>query len=85
MDDLSPRGAALYTALVKSRPKGPLSRRDAAGLLGWSYGTTRRALDELLGHELLKLAAHETPRRYQLLDGIDLGKSARLTSPDALE
>src|SRR5262249_5663280 len=62
VDDLSPQGAALYRALVRER-RGPVTRREVAALLGWSYGTTRRALDELAAHELLRLTNEDVPRR----------------------
>jgi hypothetical protein len=82
-EDLSTRAAALYRALTKTKSTGAISRRDAAGLMSWSYTTTRRALDELLAHELLKLADNESPKRYRVLD-VPAAEASGLTPPDEL-
>ena len=83
-EDLSPRAAALYRALGNEKVKGTTSRRDAANLMAWSYTTTRRALEELVAHELLRPAGQETPRRYEVLD-VPAAEHVGLTRPDELE
>lgn len=82
IEDLSPRGTALYRTLARREGRAPVGRREAAALLGWSYTTTRRALDELVSHELAKLVEGDAPRRYRLLDGAALPTVGGLTHPD---
>jgi hypothetical protein len=82
-EDLSTRAASLYRALTRKKT-ATVSRRDAASLMSWSYTTTRRALDELLAHELLRVAEHEAPRHYEVLD-VPAAENANLTAPDELE
>jgi hypothetical protein len=84
VEDLSPRAARLYCALVRREAKTPFTRRDAASLTGWTYTTTRRALDELVAHELLKRKTGDV-NRYQLLTGAPLATGAALTSPERIE
>ncbi len=85
VEELSPRAAALYRALARRETGGPVGRREAAALLGWTYTTTRRALDELVAHELARVVDGDAPRRYRLLDGAapPVGVTG-LTHPDAL-
>ncbi len=80
-DGLSPRAARLNTLMVEH---GSGTRRDFATLLGWSYNTARRALDELLDQELAAVADHGPPRCYRLLGDDVLGTSGGLLDPEAL-
>ena len=49
------------------------------------YTTTRRALDELVAHELACSGSEEDGlRRYRLLDSIPVGKGTALTEPSAI-
>jgi hypothetical protein len=82
-EDLSPRAAALYRKL-RSEKLPSVNRREAASLMAWSYTTTRRALDELQAHELLRAISNEMPRRYEVLD-VPAAEHAGLTPPDELE
>jgi DNA primase len=77
LDGLSPRASTLYRRLYDG-DRTPFTRRDAADLLGWSYMTTKRALDELVAHELVYLSDQEYVRSYQLLEVSVLGKTASL-------
>ena len=70
--ELSPRAARLYRALVL-KEAGPLTRREAAGLLDGSYNTAKRALEELVAHELVAQAEAGPPRRYRVLDESAIG------------
>jgi hypothetical protein len=51
--------------------------------MSWSYTTTRRALDELLAHELVR-AEREVPHAYAVLD-VPALEHANLTPPDEIE
>jgi hypothetical protein len=86
LDSLSPRGVALYKALVKgSLSEREFTRREAASELGWPYMTTTRAILELLAHELVRVVpGAEKPVRYAVLDRSVLGSAATLTPPEAL-
>jgi len=84
LEDLSPRASAVYRVLSKRR-KESLTRRELAQCLGWSYTTTRRALDELVSHELATLDADEdSVRRYRILDDVPLGTATGLRAPQAI-
>ncbi|MCO5167396.1 MAG: hypothetical protein M9894_13685 [Planctomycetes bacterium] len=86
VEDLSPRAAALYRALARREGDATVSRRESAALLGWTYTTTRRALDELVAHEMVKLVEGDAPRRYRVLDGTAAVPGVTgLLHPDALE
>lgn len=87
VEDLSPRAAALYRALARREGSTPVARREAAALLGWTYTTTRRALDELMAHELVKLVEGDAPRRYRVLDAAAAAPAGvtGLVHPDSLD
>jgi hypothetical protein len=82
LEGLSPRAARLYRALAAKDE--PVSRREAAKLLGWGYNTAKRALAELQAHELVRVTSREMPRLYQLVPDSGLAKGARLTNPKKL-
>ncbi len=83
LEDLSPRASAVYRELA--RRKHPVTRREIANQLGWPYTTTRRALDELVAHELASSAEDEEGlRRYSLLDTVTVGAGSELREPSAI-
>jgi DNA primase len=84
LDGLSPRAATLYRKLL-DRDRVPFTRREAAESLGWSYMTTKRALDELVAHELVYLSDQEYVRSYQLLESSVIGNTARLKKPSEIK
>jgi predicted ArsR family transcriptional regulator len=62
----------------------PVSRRDAAKLLGWGYNTAKRALVELLAHELVQVVDKNMPRLYQVADDSLAATTYGLTNPSDL-
>lgn len=84
LDGLSPRAARLYRRLAAGEPPH-ITRREAAALLGTSYMTAARVLDELLAQELVREVAKEKPRRYRVIDTSLLGPGVTLTPPEELE
>ena len=84
-DGLSPRAVTLLRAL----PTGArgVARVDAAKLLGGSYATARRAIDELVDREALRPVAGEYPRRWRLVDAVShaLDQAGGLTDPSELK
>lgn len=85
IEGLSPRAAALYRAMAAA-PAAPLTKREAAGKLGWSYPTAHRATVELLAQELVRVEdPGQTPERFRLVPQPGpLGDGAALTPPDDL-
>lgn len=83
LDGLSARASALFRALAKHEG-GPVTRREAAALLGWGYNTAKRAMGELTSHELLRTVQTGMPRRYELVDGSLAAGSFALADPDDL-
>jgi energy-coupling factor transporter ATP-binding protein EcfA2 len=84
VEDLSPRAAALYRHLA-SLERAPFTRREVAEKLGWSYMTTKRALDELVGNELVALTDREYVRSYLILDSTIFGNGSSLKHPDEID
>ena len=82
LDGLSPRAATLYRALVKLDEA--VTRRDAAKLLGWGYNTAKRAIQELIAHELVQVIEKDMPRLYQLADDSLASTAYGLTDPAEL-
>ena len=85
-DGLSPRAVALLRALPAGADRGGVTRLDAARLLGGSYATARRALDELVDREALRPVAGAYPRRWRLVEAVAraLDPAGGLIEPDAL-
>jgi DNA primase len=84
LDGLSPRAARAYRLLVESSDR-PLTRRETAGHLGWGYNTAKRALLELVDHELATISDRGPPARYWVLDASVLGSGGRLVAPAELK
>ena len=83
LEGLSPRAARAYRRLAEEG--GALSRRELAAREGWGYNTARRALRELVAHELAVVSDPGPPARYRLLGGALLGGAGGgLLDPDAL-
>ena len=84
---LSPRAVALLRALPAGADRSGVTRLDAARLLGGSYATARRALDELVDREALRPVAGAYPRRWRLVDVVAraLDPAGGLTEPGALK
>jgi len=85
-DGLSPRATALLRALPMPGAEGGVTRHDAAKVLAWSYGTARRAIDELVDHEVLRPVAGDYPRRWRVVEAVAqaLCGAGGLTDPDDL-
>jgi DNA-binding MarR family transcriptional regulator len=84
LDGLSARAATLYRTLLDG-DRVPFTRREVADLLGWSYMTTKRTLDELVGNELVYVSDHEYVRSYALLEVSPLGNAASLKKPSEIK
>jgi hypothetical protein len=80
IEGLSPRATALYRALL-DRERDPFSRREVADLLGWSYMTTKRTIDELLGNELVAVTDRDYVRSYVVVETSVVSNVGSLTSP----
>ena len=83
LDGLSPRASKTYRALSKCQG-GSFSRHEASTLMSSSYNTTKRALEELIEHELLRVADHGMPRRYELVTTLLASAGFTLTDPNKL-
>jgi hypothetical protein len=85
LDGLSPKAATLYRKLTVEKTEKGITRREVAKLLGSeSYMTAKRAVSELVAHELLREVGKTRPRRYQILDRSLLGGGTTLTPPETL-
>ncbi|HBP22957.1 MAG TPA: hypothetical protein DEA08_34935 [Planctomycetes bacterium] len=85
LDELSARASRLYRWLAEEAELPSVTRRDVKEALGWSLSTARRALDELVRHELLKAQSGSKPIHYELLTRSLLHGGVGLTAPDELE
>ena len=66
VDGLSPRAARVYRELAGA--DRPLTRRELAARVGWSYPTARRATADLIDQELAQVDDPTVvPRRYALV------------------
>lgn len=83
LDGLSPRATRAYRLLARkptpdAEPSAPSpdaglggtgwTRRELGDHLGWGYNTAKRALTDLLAHELVVEADKGPPTRYRVLD-----------------
>ena len=88
-DGLSPRAVTLLRALLDPPARGArgVARADAAKLLGGSYATARRTIDELVDREALRQVAGEYPRRWRLVEAAarSLDAGGGLTDPSELK
>lgn len=80
---LSPRAGRVYRHLLELG--APSGRREIADACGWTYNTAKKALAELEGQELVRLAELGPPARYLTVGRSILGGAAALTAPDDLE
>lgn len=80
-EDLSPRAARAHAWLLARQE--PVDRQGLACALGWSYNTAKKALAELLEHELVRRVEAGPPARYRAL-GARVSAPLSLTPPRAL-
>lgn len=80
-EDLSMRAAHVYRLLKKNHAEVSFKRRDVIALTSWPFTTARRAIDELVTHELVRLVRKKAPITYRVVD-VPLTESTGLTHPD---